>query len=132
MKGKTLILVVVDDEKFIRDLLTRHLHRCFDRPEVNITGTPDFACDIIMNLIRHDRRPDLVFTGFDMRPHGNGLPVIQLCKKLGVPVILICSPDQNHEDFRTARELVGESFIAKPAEGFEIKEMAERILGFRS
>ena len=125
---KKPIFLVVDDEEALRTMMARCLGKYFGEAEVSTADNPDYACVVIEELIRQDKRPDMVFTDFSMSPYGTGLPVIELCKKYGVPVVLVCSDKQDHKDFRTARELAGENFIEKPVDGPGIKAMAERIL----
>lgn len=130
MESKVPIFVVVDDEEPIRMILSRYLKGCFAGAEVNVAGNPEFALVVIEELIKQDKRPDLVFTDFNMSPHGTGLSILELCKGLGVPAVLVCSDKQEHRDFHAARELAGENFIEKPVGNPEkIKAMADKILG---
>ena len=117
MKTKKKKILLVDDEREIREILGFHLRRGFDVITA-ANGKEGFE------KIR-DESPDLIITDLVM-PEGSGFDFIGSVKNTGIPIIAISG--RGAEYLQTAKEMGVAGVLEKPFSMTELQKVLRETL----
>ena len=115
-------ILVVDDEKSVRDLLVDTLH---------LFGYSVLLAEHGEEALRvfQQQRPDLILADINM-PCMNGIELMMAVRDLDamIPIVLITGYDMSNEQVKTAAEKAN-GLLKKPFNLMQLKDLLDKLLG---
>jgi DNA-binding NtrC family response regulator len=115
-------LLIIDDEKDIRDLVSAIIHRYFDF-DVFSAGTLKEA-----QMMAKEEKPDFAILDLHL-PDGVGFDLVPVLKNINPKLKFIVVTAYNHcSEKNRAAELGAENLLSKPFKSADLKKEVEQML----